>query len=87
MSGENLRSISCHTHSLSGSLIHVGGRQFKITTNDLIVVNKIPADIGSEIYLEKVPQLVADTMYNLLQESVEYLYIHRYYWLALKTSH
>lgn len=31
-----------------------GGRQFKITSNDLIVVNKIPADIGSEIYLEKV---------------------------------
>ena len=34
--------------------LHVGGRQFKVTPNDLIVVNKIPADIGSEIYLEKV---------------------------------
>ena len=33
---------------------HSGGRQFKVTPNDLIVVNKIPADIGSEIYLEKV---------------------------------
>ena len=31
-----------------------GGRQLKITPNDLIVVNKIPADIGSEIYLEMV---------------------------------
>ena len=34
--------------------LRVGGRQFKVTPNDLIVVNKIPADIGSEIYLEKV---------------------------------
>ena len=34
--------------------VHVGGRQFKVTPNDLIVVNKTPADIGSEIYLEKV---------------------------------
>jgi ribosomal protein L21 len=31
-----------------------GGRQFKITPNDLIVVNQIEADIGDEIFLEKV---------------------------------
>ena len=34
--------------------LHVGGRQFKITANDLIVVNRIEADIGELIYLEKV---------------------------------
>ena len=31
-----------------------GGRQFKITPNDLIVINQIQADVGDEIYLEKV---------------------------------
>lgn len=31
-----------------------GGRQFKVTSNDLIVVNRIAADIGEEIYLDKV---------------------------------
>lgn len=35
-------------------IIYIGGRQFKITSNDLIVVNQIEADIGDEIYLEKV---------------------------------
>ena len=34
--------------------ILVGGRQFKITSNDLIVINRIAADIGEQIYLEKV---------------------------------
>ena len=32
----------------------VGGRQFKITKSDLIVVHRIPADVGSKIALEKV---------------------------------
>ena len=36
---------------------HVGGRQFKITTNDLIVINKIEADIGEQIFLEKVGRI------------------------------
>ena len=35
-------------------LFSLGGRQFKVTPNDLIVVNQIQADIGNEIYLEKV---------------------------------
>ena len=34
--------------------ILVGGRQFKITSNDLIVINRIAADIGEQIYIEKV---------------------------------
>ena len=35
--------------------IDSGGRQFKITINDLIVVNKLQsADIGENIFLEKV---------------------------------
>ena len=35
--------------------IDSGGRQFKITINDLIVVNKLQsADIGEKIFLEKV---------------------------------
>lgn len=36
------------------AVVHISGRQFKITSNDLIVVNQIEADIGDEIYLEKV---------------------------------
>jgi len=36
----------------------VGGRQFKITSNDLIVINRIQADIGEQIYLEKVGDMV-----------------------------
>ena len=32
----------------------LGGRQFKITKNDLILVHRMPADVGSEIVLEKV---------------------------------
>ena len=31
-----------------------GGRQFKVTPNDLIMVNRIEADVGEQIYLEKV---------------------------------
>ncbi len=31
-----------------------GGRQFKVTQNDLIVVNQIEADVGEKIFLEKV---------------------------------
>lgn len=31
-----------------------GGSQFKVTPNDLIVVNQIPADVGEKIFLEKV---------------------------------
>ena len=35
--------------------INSGGRQFKVTTNDLIVVNQLQsADIGEKINLEKV---------------------------------
>ena len=36
------------------TLIFIGGRQFKITKNDLIVVHRIPANVGSKIALEKV---------------------------------
>ena len=36
----------------------VGGRQFKITSNDLIVINRIQADIGEQIYLEKVGDML-----------------------------
>ena len=32
----------------------LGGRQFKVTANDLIVINRIEADIGEQIFLEKV---------------------------------
>jgi len=35
----------------------LGGRQFKITQNDLIVVNQIEADVGDKIFLEKVSPL------------------------------
>ena len=32
----------------------VGGRQFKITINDTIVINRIDADTGDRIRIEKV---------------------------------
>ncbi|XP_064396553.1 large ribosomal subunit protein bL21-like [Halichondria panicea] len=35
-------------------VVHISGRQFKVTSNDLIVVNQIPADVGAEIFLEKI---------------------------------
>ena len=35
----------------------LGGRQFKVTANDLIVINRIEADIGEQIFLEKVGQV------------------------------
>ena len=31
-----------------------GGKQFKITNNDVIVVNNLAADVGDNIKLEKV---------------------------------
>ncbi len=31
-----------------------GGKQYKITQNDVIVVNSLPVDIGEKIKLEKV---------------------------------
>ena len=31
-----------------------GGSQFKVAVNDIIMVNKLPAKVGSEIKLEKV---------------------------------
>jgi large subunit ribosomal protein L21 len=36
------------------AVVHISGRQFKIAPNDLIVINRIAADIGEKIYLEKV---------------------------------
>ena len=39
---------------LCAMVSHVGGRQFKITQNDLIVINRIPADVGESIILQKV---------------------------------
>ncbi|KAL5475734.1 hypothetical protein EMCRGX_G025584 [Ephydatia muelleri] len=36
------------------AVVHIGGRQFKITANDLIVINRIKADIGEKIVLNKV---------------------------------
>ena len=41
--------------SLKNDLLFcIGGRQFKITQNDLIVINRIPADVGESIFLQKV---------------------------------
>ena len=31
-----------------------GGSQFKVAVNDIIMVNKLPAEVGSKIKLEKV---------------------------------
>jgi ribosomal protein L21 len=35
----------------------LGGSQFKIVVNDIIMVNKLPAQVGSKIKLEKVRKL------------------------------
>ncbi|CAI8038220.1 hypothetical protein GBAR_LOCUS21312 [Geodia barretti] len=35
------------------AVVHISGRQFKITQNDLIVINRIPADVGESIFLQK----------------------------------
>ena len=35
-------------------IVFLGGRQFKITTGDIIVTDKLACDPGSEIYLNKV---------------------------------
>ena len=39
-----------------------GGRQFKVTSNDLIVINRITADVGKKIILEKVHCIVLYTI-------------------------
>ncbi|CAH3033396.1 unnamed protein product [Porites lobata] len=36
------------------AVVHIGGRQFKITINDTIVINRIDADTGERIHIEKV---------------------------------
>lgn len=44
-----LHDPSAHLHFCS-----TGGRQFKITVNDTIIINRIDADTGDRIRLEKV---------------------------------
>lgn len=36
------------------AVVHLMGRQHKVTTHDLVVVNTLHADLGSQIYLDKV---------------------------------
>ncbi|XP_032234947.2 39S ribosomal protein L21, mitochondrial [Nematostella vectensis] len=36
------------------AVVHIGGRQFKITVNDTITINRIDAEMGNKIRLEKV---------------------------------
>ncbi|XP_068710636.1 large ribosomal subunit protein bL21m-like [Montipora foliosa] len=36
------------------AVVHIGGRQFKITVNDTIVIHRIDADTGDRIRIEKV---------------------------------
>jgi hypothetical protein len=36
------------------AVVHICGRQFKVTPNDLVVVSRLQADIGESIFLEKV---------------------------------
>ena len=46
--------------------VHVGGRQFKIAPNDLIVINRIAADLGEKIYLEKVNFFILHLLHSFL---------------------
>ena len=64
-----------HTHTnRNNKHVHIyvvwynsGGHQFKITQNDLIVINRIEADIGEKIFLEKVSVF---SIYPLMCSSV-----------------
>ncbi|XP_065912370.1 large ribosomal subunit protein bL21-like isoform X2 [Dysidea avara] len=47
------------------AVVHISGRQFKVTKNDLIVIHRIPAEVGSQIVLEKV-LLVASENFSLI---------------------
>jgi len=37
------------------AVVHIGGKQYKITADDIITIDKIDADVGAKIVLEKVP--------------------------------
>ena len=43
--------------SYAFNLFSTGGSQFKKAVNDTIMVNKLPAKVGSKIKLEKVRKL------------------------------
>ena len=51
-------------------ICHVGGRQFKIAPNDLIVINRIAADIGEKIYLEKVNPFTTHLLHSPFDSQV-----------------
>jgi hypothetical protein len=36
------------------AVVYLAGKQHKVTLNDILVVNSLEADIGSEIFLNKV---------------------------------
>ncbi|PFX31564.1 39S ribosomal protein L21, mitochondrial-like [Stylophora pistillata] len=36
------------------AVVHIGGSQFKITVNDTIIINRIDAETGDRIHIEKV---------------------------------
>jgi len=48
---------------LHHSACFLGGRQFKVTKNDLIIIHRISADVGSKIVLEKVIIVTIDSWY------------------------
>ena len=62
-----------------------GGHQFKVTANDLIVVNRIQAEVGSEIFLEKVCCTVTSLVNDLESMRLGYI-VYRCCWLAQRTS-
>jgi len=47
--------IQNHSHGRLFAVIHVAGKQFKVTTNDIIMVQETwPPDVGDRLRLEKV---------------------------------
>ena len=66
-----------------------GGRQFKITPGDLIVVNRLTAKIGMCIFLDKVRAVIAErrerseTNNRVLFKIPRYLYIYIYIYMSV----
>eukprot|EP01147_Barroeca_monosierra_P008587 gene8587-10287_t len=51
-----------HAHSFA--VVHVGGKQYKVTENDVIVTNKLDCEVGTRIRLEKSLSACLLTLYH-----------------------
>ena len=47
-------TCTCTFYLVNVCFFIIAGRQHKVTLNDLVVINRIPAELGSQIVLKKV---------------------------------